>query len=153
MKAALLLIAFSLSISACSAVKRPPGQPAADSQVIPPSEITDFNVLYGQNWRGGPAIGLGDPIYLAIADDTTIHRVTSEGVPGTNMPAFAKSSGGMLTNAQIDAIVTGMRTRWSKPAFISALTPPPYTSHAAGDAKRGATVYADFCSSCHGADG
>jgi mono/diheme cytochrome c family protein len=96
---------------------------------------------------------LGNPLYLAIADDTIIRRVTADGVPGTMMPAFAKSSGGMLTNAQIDAIVTGMRIRWGKPDVVGSLNPPPYSSQTPGDAERGATVYATFCSSCHGADG
>ena len=51
----------------------------------------DFNFLYarncagchGPNGKGGAAIGLGDPVYLAIADDATIRRVTADGVPGT----------------------------------------------------------------------
>jgi mono/diheme cytochrome c family protein len=159
--AVVFLIALTLSASACSAVRRPPGQPSPDSQVIPPVKITDFNVLYGQNCsgchgengRGGAAIGLSDPLYLAIADDTTIRHVTADGVPGTTMPAFAQSSGGMLSKEQIDAIVTGIRTRWGKPAVAGSLNPPPYTSQAPGDAKRGATVYVTYCSSCHGTDG
>jgi mono/diheme cytochrome c family protein len=128
---------------------------------MPPGEITDFKILYGKNCagchgedgRGGPAIGLGDPLYLAIADDATIRRVTAEGVKGTSMPAFAQSSGGLLSNEQIDAIVTGIRTRWARPDISASLNPPPYAARGSGDAKRGATVYADFCSSCHGADG
>jgi mono/diheme cytochrome c family protein len=158
---ALFGIAVTLSATACNALSKPPGRPSADSRVIPPSEITDFNVLYGQNCagchgengRGGAAIGLNDPLYLAIADDAVIRHVTVDGVPGTTMPAFAQSSGGMLTKAQIDAIVTGIRTRWARPDIVGSLNPPPYTSHAPGDAPRGATVYAAYCSSCHGADG
>jgi cytochrome c oxidase cbb3-type subunit 3 len=155
------LTVLALSITACNAFKKAPGRPSPNSQVIPPGEITYFNVLYGKNCagchgedgRGGPAIGLGDPVYLAIADDATIRRVTADGIPGTAMAAFAQSSGGMLSKEQIDAIVTGMRTRWGKPTLFGSLNPPPYSAQIAGDAKRGATVYATYCSSCHGAEG
>ena len=65
--------------------------------MIAPNEVADFTVLYatncagchGANGSGGAAIGLGDPVYLAVADDTTIRRVTANGVPGTAMPPFA----------------------------------------------------------------
>ncbi len=153
----LFLAALALSTTACT----PPGRPSSASRVIPPGKITDFDILYGQNCagchgedgRGGPAIGLGDPLYLAIAEDSTIRRVAAEGVRGTSMPAFAQSAGGFLGNDQIDAIVTGMRTRWARPDIAASLKPPPYAARVPGDAKRGATVYAAFCSSCHGADG
>ena len=53
---------------------------------IVPNEISDFNVLYGENCagchgtdgRGGAAIPLGDPVYLAIADDTVMRRAATE---------------------------------------------------------------------------
>lgn len=132
-----------------------------DSPVLPPSKMMDFNVLYarncagchGKDGKGGAAIGLGDPVYLAIADDTTIGRITSNGVPGTSMPAFAQHSGGMLTDAQISVIVGGMRTQWAKPDALRDAHPPPYIAKSPGDAKRGATVYGVYCSSCHGVDG
>ena len=106
-----------------------------------------------QDGKGGAAIGLGDPVYLAIADDATIRRVTADGVPGTAMPAFAQHSGGMLTDDQINAIVGGIRTRWAKPDALAGADAPPYAAQAPGDAKRGADVYGIYCSSCHGADG
>ncbi len=60
------------------------------SRSIPPGKIMDFNFLYARNCagchgadgKGGAAIGLGDPVYLAIADDATIRRVTADGVAG-----------------------------------------------------------------------
>ena len=154
---ALLLAGLAFGTIACT----PPGRPSSSSRVIPPGKITDFAVLYGENCAGchgkdgrrGAAIGLGDPLYLAIADDATIRRVTAEGVTGTSMPAFAQRSGGLLSNEQIDAIVKGMRTRWATPNIDASLNPPPYAARGSGDAKHGATVYAAFCSSCHGADG
>jgi mono/diheme cytochrome c family protein len=98
-------------------------------------------------------MGLGDPVYLAIADDAIIHRVTAQGVPGTAMPAFAQQAGGLLTDAQIDAIVHGIRTRWAKADVLRDANPPPYAAQGPGDPKRGASAYGVYCSSCHGADG
>jgi mono/diheme cytochrome c family protein len=158
---AILLAAGMLATTACFNRFSAPGRPPSDSQAIPPDKIMDFGLLYagncagchGQDGKGGAAIGLGDPAYLAIADDATIRRVTADGVPGTAMPAFAQHSGGMLTDDQINAIVRGIRTRWAKPDALRGLDVPPYAATAPGDPKRGAAVYGVYCSSCHGADG
>jgi len=152
---ALLLIATLAAITACG-TRNP-----ADSAVIPPGKVMDFSFLYARNCagchgadgKGGAAIGLGDPVYLAIADDATIRRVTAEGVVGTSMPAFAQHSGGMLTDDQINVIVRGMRSRWAKPDALHGVAAPPYATPSPGDAKRGASAYSAYCSSCHGADG
>jgi len=133
----------------------------ADAPVAPPNKILDFAVLYtrncsgchGPDGRGGAAIGLGDPVYLAIADDATIRRVTAGGVAGTSMPAFAQHSGGMMTDEQIDVIVSGIRTRWARPDALRGVNPPLYAAEGSGDPKRGAAVYDAYCSSCHGAEG
>jgi mono/diheme cytochrome c family protein len=108
---------------------------------------------HGADARGGAARSLADPVFLRIADDATIHRVTADGVPGTAMPAFAKQSGGSLTDQQIDAIMRGIRSGSTNAGIDTDVNPPPYSTSTAGDAKRGADVYATFCSSCHGADG
>src|ERR1700680_3319196 len=122
MKPGALGLALILAIASCAA----PGHKSADSPVIPPSHVTDFPLLYAQNCagchgpdgQGGLAVGLGDPVYLAIAGDATIRRVTAEGVPGTMMPAFAQQAGGLLTNAQIDIIAKAIRVRWAKPGIL-----------------------------------
>jgi len=152
---------WMLATTACSIRDSAPGRPAADSQVIPPSKIMDFSLLYarncagchGANGKGGAAIGLADPVYLAIVDDATIRRVTAGGVSGTAMPAFSQHSGGMLTDDQIDSIVAGIRGRWAKPNVLRDANPPPYAAQSPGDAKRGGTVYGVYCSSCHSTDG
>jgi mono/diheme cytochrome c family protein len=137
------------------------GKPLPSSTPINPSDISDFNVLYGDNCagchgpdgRGGAAIPLGDPVYLAIADDKILRRAAADGIPGTSMPAFAQSAGGMLTAKQIDLIVSGIRERWSQPSALNGANPPPYSSTTPGDSARGAQVYQTFCSSCHGVAG
>jgi cytochrome c oxidase cbb3-type subunit 3 len=126
-----------------------------------PDKVTAFALLFAANCagchgaegRGGAALALADPVYLAIADDVTIRRVVSDGVPGTAMPAFAQSAGGMLTDEQIEAIVGAIRARWARPDALRGVKPPPYAARGDGDARRGASVYAVYCSSCHGADG
>jgi mono/diheme cytochrome c family protein len=142
-----------------------PGRPSAHSQELNPAAVMDFTKLYASNCAGchgpdgkiGPAVEIGDPVYLAIADDSVIRSVVSKGVPGTAMPAFAQSAGGMLTGAQVDAIVAGIRTQWAKADVLGGADPPPYAASSSagemGDAKRGKEVYAVYCSSCHGPDG
>jgi cytochrome c oxidase cbb3-type subunit 3 len=161
MKICLLMlgtVGLSAALSGCA---NAPGRPLPNDTPIVPNEISDFNVLYGENCagchgsegRGGAAIALGDPVYLAIADDTILRRAATNGIPGASMPAFAQSAGGMLTEKQIDVIVRGIRERWSKPNALNGANPPPYSSSAAGDTSRGSEVYATYCSSCHGAGG
>jgi mono/diheme cytochrome c family protein len=150
-----------LATTACGSRDFARGRPSADSISIPPDKVMDFDFLYARNCagchgadgKGGAAIALGDPVYLAIADDVTIRRVTADGVPGTSMPAFAQHSGGMLTDAQIDVIVSGMRSHWARPDVLRNVEPPPYAAQAPGDPKRGGAVFAVYCASCHGADG
>ncbi len=107
----LLLVALVTTACGCNDA---PGRPAMDSAVVAPDKVVDFAALYatscagchGANGTGGAAIALADPVYLALADDATIRRVTAAGVPGTAMPAFARSAGGLLTDEQIDVLVS-----------------------------------------------
>jgi cytochrome c oxidase cbb3-type subunit III len=150
----LIALISLLALTACD-------PPPVDSPAVRPDSVLNFDYLYARNCagchgadgKGGPAIGLGDPVYLAIADDATILRVTAEGVPRTAMPAFAQRSGGMLTDEQVKTIVTGIRTRWSKPNILGGANAPPYSASSPGDPERGAAVYVSYCSSCHGTGG
>src|SRR5260221_11346147 len=88
------------------------GRPAKDSETLAPDEIVDFKTLYAENCagchgaegRGGAAIALADPVYLAVADEAAMRKAITGGERGTSMPAFARSAGGMLTAKQIDVI-------------------------------------------------
>ncbi len=151
-------LAVALSLCGCA---NAPGRPSPGEMPAVPNEISDFNTLYGQNCagchgtggKGGAAIALANPVYLAVVDDSVLHRATASGIPGTSMPAFAQSAGGMLTDKQVDVIVNGIRDHWSKPDVFLGADPPPYSSPVSGDSARGSKVYAAYCASCHGADG
>jgi cytochrome c oxidase cbb3-type subunit 3 len=158
--AAWMLVSILIT-TACGARDSAPGRPLANSQLMPPAAVMDFGILYanncagchGRDGKGGAAIGLAAPVYLAIADDATIRRVTANGVPGTAMPAFAQQSGGMLTDEQINAIVRGIRGNWARRDATAAVDFPPYAAPVPGDPKRGEAAYGLYCSSCHGAGG
>jgi cytochrome c oxidase cbb3-type subunit 3 len=136
----------------------PHGQPRRDSEVLAPNEVLEFGPLFSENCagchgaegRGGAAIALANPVYLAIADDASIHKVIAQGIPRTAMPPFAQSAGGMLTDAQIDVITKEIRSRWSRLGILDAASAPPYTPKLTGDAQRGEASYKTFCESCHG---
>jgi cytochrome c oxidase cbb3-type subunit 3 len=160
--AARYLYAFiALSVTVLAGCGAPPGQPQKGSESIAPNEVLEFGTLYGQNCaachgadgRGGAAIALANPVYLAIADDTAIRAVVANGVRGTSMPAFAQRAGGMLTEKQIDSLVGGIRSRWSRPGALDGARLPSYAPTSTGDVRRGETAYRTFCESCHGPDG
>jgi mono/diheme cytochrome c family protein len=139
----------------------PHGQPTKGSEVLAPNEVLDFGALYMQNCagchgadgRGGAAIALANPVYLAIADGGAIRKVIANGVRGTAMPAFAQSAGGLLTDAQIDVLTNDIRSRWSKQDILDTAIAPSYAPKSAGDAQRGEVAYETYCESCHGPGG
>jgi cytochrome c oxidase cbb3-type subunit III len=154
----LFAVAGAMFLAGCSTS---PGKPTAGSETIAPNDVLDFGTLYAENCagchgtegRGGAAIALGDPVYLAIVDDAAMHKVIASGVRGTSMAAFAQSAGGMLTDKQIDVIASGIRTRWSQRGILDAANPPSYAAKSAGDTGRGEAAYKTYCESCHGAGG
>jgi cytochrome c oxidase cbb3-type subunit 3 len=152
---AILVAIFTASCGA------PHGQPRPGDEFLAPNQISDFTTLFSENCsachgaegKGGAAIALANPVFLAIADDATIRKIAAQGIPGTAMPAFAQSAGGMLTDAQLDIITQGIRSRWSKPDALNSASAPPYVAKSPGDAQRGESAYKTFCESCHGPGG
>src|SRR5262249_7547325 len=125
---AVLLLAATL-LAACD---RLPGRPREADRPLRPHDVMSFEQLYGENCAGchgvngilGPATALANPTYLAWADDAALRRAITQGVPGTSMPAFAISAGGLLADAQIDALIHEMRAQWTTTPTPSGL--PPY---------------------------
>ena len=150
-----LLLAAAL-LPGCDSL---PGRPKIEDREVRPDHVEDFRVLYAENCagchgtdgKGNAALGLANPVYLAIVDDATLGRVITQGVRGTQMSAFARSAGGMLTDRQVAVLVKGIRG-WAQPQALAGALPPPYAG-GPGDAARGAQAYATYCSSCHAAEG
>jgi mono/diheme cytochrome c family protein len=149
-----LTLPLLLGLSGC---ERAPGARAAEETPPRPEQVMDFHSIYsancrachGENGHGGPAMELGNPEYQALVDDATLRKWISGGMPGTQMPAFAQSAGGMLTDAQINALIAGMRKEWGKPGVFGGANPPPYAQAAGGDLGHGKQVYQARCASCH----
>lgn len=156
-----LRMLLATAIVTCAGCSNLPGRPTASSIPVDPDNVSDFNLLFkancsgchGAEGRGGAALSIGDPVYLAIVDDSLLRKVVTNGLPGTSMSAFARSAGGMLTDNQVNIIVRGLREHYSKPNALGGATPPAYASTETGDATRGASVYETFCASCHGVGG
>jgi cytochrome c oxidase cbb3-type subunit III len=150
--------ALILLLSGCSS---PPGQPRPGSETIAPADITEFSTLYSQNCagchgaqgRGGVAISLADPVYLAIADENVVRKVIANGVHGTSMPPFAQSAGGMLTDKQVDAITRGIFSHWPRKRILEGSNPPSYLAKTKGNPANGEAAYGTYCASCHGTGG
>lgn len=154
----ILATAMALATAGCMTA---PGKPKAGSDTPRPEQVTDFATLYGQNCaachgdqgKNGAAISLANPVYLAVAGPTNLQHAIAAGVPGTLMPGYAKSAGGMLTGAQIAILAQGMIHAWGNPSALAGATPPPYAATAPGNAANGQKTFAATCARCHGADG
>src|SRR5256886_7855392 len=79
--------------------------------------------------------------------------ISARGVPAPSPPAFARTAGGDLTDAQIDALVQGLINTWGRPEVARDGELPPYGAPAPGDAERGKAVFVVACAACHGLDG
>ena len=157
--AALLLL---LSIGGATGCQRLLNGPGSAHEVDPrPEQVRNWDVLYGENCvachgidgKNGPSLAFNNPLYFALASDDIIRHWTVNGGPGGLNPAFGPSAGGLLTDDQINVIVTGMRQRWARPAMLKGVVLPPYAATHPGDPVHGAQVYAQGCASCHGAAG
>jgi mono/diheme cytochrome c family protein len=152
----LALVGLTLAAAACGRG----GQPSPEDDAVDPRQVVSFEALYGTNCagchgargQGGAAIGLASPDYLAIVPDAAVRQVIADGRPRTAMPAFAQSAGGFLTDAQVDALVAGIRA-WAPAGLGPDPQAPSYQAPAPGDPRRGAEVFRDHCGSCHGVDG
>jgi cytochrome c oxidase cbb3-type subunit III len=147
---------LALGLAGCNSL---PGHPTPADYPLRPSAVTDYSELYSENCAGchgadgkfGAAFALNNPVYLSIVDDKTLINIIGQGVGRTAMPPFAESAGGSLTDEQIAIIVSGIRKQWS--AGGAGGNAPPYAANGPGDVSNGASAFATFCASCHGADG
>jgi len=133
-----------------------PGKPKPSARWQPADLVVDFTTLYAENCRAchgidgtiSGSIGMDQPTYLSFIPEDKLREVTANGVPGSSMPAFLQSRGGMLTAQQIDVLVAGILA--AKPADPGDM--PPYEA-ALGNVAAGREAFGVSCASCHGADG
>ena len=145
--ATLSIISLLLLMSSVGCHRRI-GPPDDEEELMRPEEVVSFDRLYKQNCSachgehgaGGPALDLANPTYQALVDDESLRRTITSGMPGTEMPAFGESAGGFLTSQQVDALVSGMRSRWAH-ADPNVTEMLPYSSSTVGTAEQGRQIY------------
>jgi len=100
------------------------------------------SVCHGTEGKGGVGVPLSLPCFINSVSDEYLKRTIRIGRPGRIMPAFHK-----LSDAQVNAIVTHVRSWTDKPAV--EFNPTVIT----GDKKHGQELFGKRCAQCHGADG
>src|ERR1700761_1886463 len=102
---AVLSITSLIFVIGCGGCHRTIGPPNDQEELMRPENVVSFDRLYkqncsachGENGTGGPALDLANPNYQAIVADESLKRWITSGMPGTQMPAFGESAGGVLT--------------------------------------------------------
>ncbi|HWZ50393.1 MAG TPA: c-type cytochrome [Granulicella sp.] len=154
----LLLGAACLAATGCDHF---PGKPGPEPEVPRPEHVLDFTTLYSENCASchgehgtqGPSIALANPVYLAVAGEANVRNAIAKGVPGSLMPAFAQSSGGMLTDQQVAVLAHGLVTTWGKPDALAAADAPSYHATTQASVPDGEKVFGTYCARCHGEGG
>ena len=97
---------------------------------------------HGLDGKGGVGVPLSLPSFLDTVPDEYLKKTIRTGRSGRIMPAFQG-----LSDAQIAAMVKHIRGWSDKPAIKENTTPIE------GDVKKGAKLFAERCSQCHGEEG
>jgi cytochrome c oxidase cbb3-type subunit 3 len=115
-----------------------PAQSAPDGRALYVEHCSACHQVEGQ---GGIGLPLAADKLAHVTDDYLVKSIRL-GRPGRVMPAFQR-----LSDAQVTSIVKFLRQR-------TATTEPELADTVlAGDAGRGAVLYAEHCVECHGTDG
>lgn len=101
---------------------------------------------HGENGEGGIAPALNSQELLKMTSDEALFSLTRTGVPGSIMPAWGQVFGGPFTDEQITHMVTFIRN-WEPTA------PKPTPVDTSPDPARGALIYEQTCTICHGQNG
>jgi cytochrome c oxidase cbb3-type subunit 3/ubiquinol-cytochrome c reductase cytochrome c subunit len=150
-------MALAAGLACLLAACDPPGKPKEhDPQAENREAIMDFPTLFESNCAGchgadgknGAARILNDSLYLAYIGKDKLRDVVRNGRPGTQMPAWAKSQGGPLTDKQVEALINGIYSHWATATTYPAM--PPYATTATGDVNHGKRLFLMECFMCHG---
>lgn len=101
----------------------------------------------GTGYAADQAPALANREFLAAASDAYVRSAITHGRSGTTMSAWGTDRGGPLREADVNAILSFMRT-WARGKRAS-LDEGPVT----GSAEHGAAIYARECVQCHGVRG
>ncbi len=100
----------------------------------------------GRRYPGMAAFpAIGNPDFLALADDQFLVSSVTHGRPGRRMPAWGEMEGG-LRPGEITAIVAFLR----EVGGVVAKADPRPRRWAAGDGAKGGRLYQTACAGCHG---
>ncbi len=146
--ALLILFAFQIYIN------REPTRIQTVRAVDKAANVTAGELLYQQNCaschgeegQGEDAPALNNLALLKNTSDETLFDLASNGIPGTEMPAWNQNRGGPFTSEEIRQIVAFIRS-WEPTA------PDLGPRRMQVDAKRGARIFGATCAFCHGSEG
>ncbi len=136
-------------------------------------------VCHGLEGQGVDAPALRNSQYVQTATEEGILTIVTEGIAGSEMPAWLQANGGPLTDAQIASVIAYLRTLQGVPSLPRATpapeeptptslppgapTPEPArpsqpgapgpAASQAGDPNQGRPAFGLYCASCHGAEG
>lgn len=156
-----VMIAATMFLLAAEGCSHPPGKPGFRPETLRPNQVLGFQTQYktncsachGDGGLNSAALPLNNPVYLAWAGHDHMVSIVASGVSLQTMHAFARTSGGMLTDQQIESIVNGMIAHWGKPGILDGTNPPGYTATKPGNVAAGQAAFQVYCARCHGADG
>ena len=139
-----------------------PTQVTAEYRPVPADQVRRLLSLFKETAPAATAPMASSARRLRSTTRLCRHRtrcgpaaVIFEGRPGTPMPAFARTRGGPLTDDQVKALASGLKSHWT-PVPPEKGDLPHYSvdaSAAAGDKDRGLKVFARACAPCHGTNG
>lgn len=155
------MVVAAILLFAAAGCNHLPGKPGDRSETLRPDQTLGFEVLYksncsachGDGGLNGAAMPLNNPVYLAWAGHDHMVTIVASGTSLRTMHAFAQTSGGMLTDQQVESIVNGMISHWGKPGILNGANPPGYAAAMPGDVAAGKAAFETHCARCHGADG
>jgi cytochrome c oxidase cbb3-type subunit 3/ubiquinol-cytochrome c reductase cytochrome c subunit len=101
----------------------------------------------GDGYAADQAPALANREFLASASDEYLHAAIANGRGGTTMSAWSNARGGPLAPADVDAVVSFLRSWEVAPRAILDERPK------GGDVGRGAQAFDRECLRCHGKNG
>ena len=143
----LTLVSLALAFSACQSVRAPAPTPTPDGAALYAKMCALCHGKQGEGYAAPKATALNNPDFLAAASDEYLFENIARGRPGTRMSAWSAAHDGPLSDAEIRALVRFIRGWQTEPSVKLSEAP------LAGDAQRGAALYAQQCAVCHGEQG